>query len=180
MRPTYSAPSAGEIPGSPAAKLDALQQGVDASRSTDAVRPVVEAFYISLNDEQKARLVAIYMSNNTAKELSSQGRRSSRTPDPADATIPQVLVCEKWAGALREWPTRQIEASVPLSDIQHAALYELTASMYRAAGALVTSCRSEISYTPVGQIDAKRKRIDALGQAIRMIRPAIIVLRHLE
>jgi hypothetical protein len=82
-------------------------------------------------------------------------------------------VCKAWAGALREWPIRQIESTIMLSDIQHAALYDLTASIYRAAGALVPSCPTETSFTPLGQIEAKRKRVNALAQAISVIHPAL-------
>lgn len=163
-----------EIPAAPSAKLDTLQQGLDAFLvALDAVRPAVEQFYTALNDEQKARLVAIYVSNNSAKDRPDQLRRSNRNAYREGAAGPQELICERWASALREWPTRQIEANMTLSDIQHAALYELTASMYRTAATLITLCRSEISFTPLGQIDSKRKRIDALAQAIRMIRPGL-------
>jgi len=44
----------------------------------DAVRPAIETFYTALNDEQKARLVAVYISNNGARESSDQPRRASR------------------------------------------------------------------------------------------------------
>jgi hypothetical protein len=44
---------------------------------------------------------------------------------------------------------------------------------YRAAGALTASCPTETSFTPLGQIEAKRKRVDALAQAISMIRPVL-------
>jgi hypothetical protein len=49
----------------------------------------------------------------------------------------------------------------------------LTGSIYRAAGGLVASCPAETSYTPVGQIEAKRNRVDALAQAINTIRPML-------
>jgi hypothetical protein len=165
-----------EIPDPPTARFDALKHGVEVFiAALDGVRPAVETFYTSLNDEQKARLVAIYMSNNNSREKSDQSRRSSRngqTYRDASSTQ-QESICEKWAGALRGWPTRQIESNITLSDTQHAALYDLTASIYRAAGTLIASCPTETSFTPLGQIEAKRKRVDALGQATSMIRPVL-------
>jgi hypothetical protein len=163
-----------EIPAPLTARFDALKHGLEAFiAALDGVRPVIETFYTSLNDEQKARLVAMYMSNNNSREKSDQSRRSSRngqTYRDASSTQ-QESICGKWAGALRDWPTRQIESNMTLSDTQHAALYDLTASTYRAAGTLIASCPTETSFTPLGQIEAKRKRVDALGQATSMIRP---------
>ena len=163
-----------DIPAALTAKLDALKQGIDAFiAALDAVRPAVEAFYATLDDEQKARLVATYTANNSAEEKADQLRRASRNTYRAASTGQQELICEQWAGALREWPTRQIESSMTLSDSQHAALYDVTASIYRAAGSLIASCPAEASFTPLGQIVSKRKRVDALAQAIGTIRPPL-------
>jgi hypothetical protein len=71
------------------------------------------------------------------------------------------------------WPIRQIEAAIPLSDTQLAALYDVTASIHRAAGDLTRSCPTETSYTPLGQIDINRKRVDALRQTINAIEPVL-------
>jgi hypothetical protein len=126
-----------EIPAALTARFDALKQGLGAFiTALDAVRPAIETFYTALNDEQKARLVAVYISNNGARESSDQPRRASRNSYREVSSTQHEIICEKWAGALRDWPTRQIEANMTLSDIQHAALYDLTAMTYRAAGAL--------------------------------------------
>jgi hypothetical protein len=163
-----------EIPAALTARFDALKQGLGAFMTAlDAVRPAIETFYTALNDEQKARLVAVYISNNGVRESSDQPRRASRNSYRQVSSTQHEVICEKWAGALRDWPTRQIEANMTLSDIQHAALYDLTAMTYRAAGALTASCPTETSFTPLGQIEAKRKRVDALAQAISMIRPVL-------
>jgi hypothetical protein len=163
-----------EIPAALTARFDALKQGLGAFMTAlDAVRPAIETFYTALNDEQKARLVAVYISNNGVRESSDQPRRASRNSYRQVSSTQHEIICEKWAGALRDWPTRQIEANMTLSDIQHAALYDLTAMTYRAAGALTASCPTETSFTPLGQIEAKRKRVDALAQAISMIRPVL-------
>jgi len=74
---------------------------------------------------------------------------------------------------LRDWPIRQIEINIPLSDSQRAALYDLTASIYRAVGTLIASCPTEASLTPLGEIEVKRKRANALRQAAGIIRPVL-------
>src|SRR5205807_1729030 len=123
-----------EIPASLTARFDALKNGVEAFMTAlDGVRPAIETFYVSLNDEQKARLVAIYMSSASASEKPDQSRRSNRNGQSyrAASSPQQESICDRWASALREWPIRQIESSVAESDIQRAALYDLTASIYR-------------------------------------------------
>jgi hypothetical protein len=158
-----------EIPARLTARLDALEHVLDAfAASLDAVRPAIERFYGALNDEQKARLVALYMSSGSAQEPSGRPRGVERNGRPGvDAADRKGDdICGRWAAALRSWPIRTIETSMPLSDLQRATLYELTGAIYRAAGTLAASCPTETSFTPLGQIDAKRKRVTALRQAI--------------
>jgi LTXXQ motif family protein len=163
-----------DVPAALPAKFDALEQSLGSfMEALDVVRPAIERFYIALNDEQKARLVAMYMSNASAQGKSDQSLRSSRNVR-ASRDLPvtqQSPICQRWADALRAWPIREIETGMVLGDGQRAALYELTASIYRAAGALTASCPTETSFTPLGQIDGKRKRIESLRQAVNLVRP---------
>jgi len=172
---TLAATCPKEAPAALPARLEALEQVLDSFAATlDSVRPTIEAFYRSLDDEQKARLVAMYMSNDAARQAPDRarsarnGRASTGIPDQRSDAI-----CRQWAGALRDWPVRQIETGIRPSDLQRATLYELTAAIYRATADLTESCPTEVSFTPLGQIDAKRKRIGALRQAIGLIRPPL-------
>jgi len=46
-----------DVPEAPAARLEAVEQGIDATlKAFDVVEPALQAFYGALNDEQKARL----------------------------------------------------------------------------------------------------------------------------
>ncbi len=163
-----------DVPATLANRLGALSDVLDAFiAALDSVRPGIETFYGSLNDEQKARLVAIYMSsNNVTTGQSSRPARNDRAA-PEVSGKQQDAICLQWAGALRDWPLRQIESGIPLSDVQRAGLYDLAAAIYRATGGLTAACPTESSFTPLGQIDAKRKRVDALRQAIGTIRPVL-------
>jgi LTXXQ motif family protein len=171
-----------DVPAALPARFDALEQGLGSFiEALDSVRPTVELFYNSLNDEQKARLVAMYMSNASSQKTpsqqdkSDQSLRSNRSvrESPDFPVTQQSPVCQRWADALRAWPIREIETGMVLADRQRAELYELSASMYRAAGALAASCPTETSFTPLGQIDGKRKRIEALRQAVNLVRPQL-------
>ena len=74
---------------------------------------------------------------------------------------------------LRSLPVRQIENDITLSDEQHAALYDLASSVYRAAGNMVASCHSENHLTPVGRFDERENQLRTVGQGIDSIRPAL-------
>jgi hypothetical protein len=172
---TLAATCPKDLPAALPARLEALEHVLDSFAATlDAVRPAIEAFYRSLDDEQKARLVAMYMSNDAARQAPDPARsaRNGRTGAGIPAQRSDVI-CGQWAGALRDWPVRQIETGIRLDDLQRAALYELTAAVYRAAAGLTESCPTEVSFTPLGQIDAKRKRVGALRQAIGLIHPPL-------
>jgi hypothetical protein len=163
-----------EIPAALTAKFGALKEALQSFiTALDAVRPAVQTFYSALDDEQKAHLVALYISNNSVKLNSDRSRRASRNTLREPSSMQQGSICQKWADALRDWPTKKIASNITLSDAQHAALYDLTGSIYRAAGGLVASCPAETSYTPVGKIEAKRHRVDALAQAINTIQPML-------
>jgi hypothetical protein len=103
--------------------------------SLAALRPTFATFYGLLDDEQKARLVAMTMSNNPEAQP-AQIRRPIGKQDIAHkrSDSKQDSLCQQWVINLRSWPIRQIEDGASLSDEQHATLYELTAAIYRAAG----------------------------------------------
>jgi hypothetical protein len=163
-----------EIPVALTARFDALKQAVDAFiTGLDALRPAMETFYISLNDEQKVRVLA--MSANNSLETTGRPQRSSGdgAAHRDGSSARQELPCRWLAHALRGWPIRQIEISIPLSDLQRAALYDLTASIYRGVDTLIASCPTEASLTPLGEIEVKRRRANALRQAAGIIRPVL-------
>jgi hypothetical protein len=157
------------------AMLDALVEVADGLiAALDAIRPAAELLYNSLNEDQKARLGADRAADRdpaVALAAADRSRRKSRAALRANPNGEDN--CAQWASSLREWPVRQVEGNISLSDPQHAALYDLAASMYRAADALVMACPREASLTPVAQIAAGRQRVDALRQAINSIRPSL-------
>jgi hypothetical protein len=113
------------------AALDrALRLMVD---SLESLRPALAAFYASLDDEQKAHLVALGLSDS---RLSQSGRKAAPEQSFAEsgAGAEGKSTCLPWAANLRSWPIRQIESATALSDFERASLYELAAAIYRAAG----------------------------------------------
>ena len=157
-----------DSPASLSDKFDLIDQVLEVLvAGLDRLRPSIEAFYGALDDEQKARLVALYMSQASVQKSEQNRRPAQKYP----LTVRQDATCQQWAGSLRTWPMRQIESGMSLSDEQKAALYTLSGSIYRAAAVLTASCPTESSFTPLGQLDAKRARIETLRQAISVVRP---------
>jgi LTXXQ motif family protein len=74
---------------------------------------------------------------------------------------------------LRNWPVREIEREVRLADAQRVALYELVTASLKAADTLSSACPAEAALTPVGRMEAMRKRLAAVRAATAAIRPAL-------
>jgi hypothetical protein len=152
-------------------KIEALDRALELmADSLQSLRSAIAAFYGSLDDEQKAQLVA----TNLSKSDAPLPRKSTRihgaaAKDGTDAE--QKSTCLQWAGALRSWPARQIEAATALSDFQRASLYELAAAIYRSAGDLAQACPTQNRLTPVSRLEAKENLLRALRQDIQAIQP---------
>ena len=71
-----------DVPEAPAARLEAVEQGIDATlKAYDVVEPALQAFYGALNDEQKARLyrdMAPASSKNPPQTAQTSGRREAQ------------------------------------------------------------------------------------------------------
>ena len=158
------------IPAALDAKLDTLGNTLNlVADALGGLRPALLEFYALLSDEQKGRLVAMSLSD-------SQPPRSSRTgKNPGAANVGNQeakAFCAQWAAILRTWPVKQLDAGIQLSDGQRAALYEVSAAIFRSAGDLVESCPLENPITPLGRLDARRDELQALRQDIDAIRPS--------
>jgi len=82
-------------------------------------------------------------------------------------------MCEELAAVLRGWPVREIERDVRLSSPQRVAFYELVTASLKAADTLGGACPAETALTPVGRMDAMRKRLTSVRAATAAIRPAL-------
>jgi hypothetical protein len=214
-----------DVPAAPAARLEAVEQGIAATLAAyDTVEPKLQAFYGTLNDEQKARLyrdmaapvaskpaqttdarAAQAAQDQRAKRRDDYSSRRQRWRDYAaeretrarDSRVsPQRVedarkradgstratntaapgwsgTCEELSAVLRNWPVREIERDVRLSDAQRVAFYELVTASLKAADTLSSACPAEAALTPVGRMEAMRKRLAAVRAATAAIRPAL-------
>jgi hypothetical protein len=100
--------------------------------------------------------------------------RSTRATDAPNAAAPGFSgTCEELASVLRNWPVREIERDVRLSGAQRVAFYELVTASLKAAETLSSACPAEAALTPVGRMEAMRKRLAAVRAATAAIRPAL-------
>jgi hypothetical protein len=159
------------IPAPLSERLEILSQVLDKIiGSLSALRPVLASFYTSLDDEQRARLSVSSFLNSQPKP-DGESRNSYAFDDRIGPE--QDAICGYWLTALRSWPIREIAPEVRLSDEQHAALHDVAAASYRAAGDLLRSCPAEIRLTPVGHLDAEREKMRALRHGINAIQPVL-------
>jgi hypothetical protein len=171
---TLAATCPKDIPPELSEKLDLLTHVLDRiAASLAALRPAFVTFYGLLDDEQKARLVVNFSHNSQPKSDRDApvGENEHRFANGIDAK--QAPVCRQWVAALRTWPIREIDTGMSLSDEQRAALYEVAAAIYRAAGGLVMSCPAETPLTPVGRLDAEQKTLQAMRQGVDAIQSVL-------
>jgi hypothetical protein len=155
-----------DVPAAPSARLEAVEQGIDAALAAfDKVQPALATFYGALDDEQKARLY---------RDMAAPAATARETAPRQAAAPPWSGTCEEFAAVLRNWPVREIERDVRLSSTQRVAFYELVTASLKAADTLARACPAESALTPVGRMDAMRRRLAAVRAATAAIRPALV------
>jgi hypothetical protein len=163
-----------DVPGELSERLTTADQALGATKAALLqLRPAFVSAYASLDDEQKAQLVALAISNTqrTPQVDSASVDPSASRKNAAGAHVP--FSCGQWSSLLKGWPLNKIEVDPSLSDEERAELYELMASVYHATGHLAASCQADDALTPVARLDGEVNRIDRLRQCIDGIAPAL-------
>lgn len=149
------------VPMTPPGRLQAMSNRLQATlAAVKTVRPALEAFYASLNDEQKARFNEVRPRLKEERAAVAQGR------DPgAD--------CGGQKAGLSALPIDEIERVVRPSGAQATALDRLDEATQRAVGILNDACPTTMAATPVGRLEMMQKRLEALIAAADTVRPAL-------
>jgi LTXXQ motif family protein len=146
-----------DLPSTPIGRLNAMQKRLDAMlQAVRTVRPALETFYQSLNDEQKARFNALGPDDNQ-----QQARR--------DLT----QMCGERAAGIGSLPTERIERAVRPTDAQRATLKELQDAMADAGNVLKSDCPTYRPLTPIGRLEAMEQRLNAMLRAVTTVQPAL-------
>ena len=147
------------LPSTPTGRIEAMHQRLDAMlQAVRTVRPVVEKFYQSLNDEQKARFNALGPEDN---------------PDQQQAQRNLTQVCGERASGIASLPLERIERAVQPDGAQRSALKDLQDATSEAVNLLSSDCPTYRALTPVGRLQAMEQRLDAMLRAVQTVEPAL-------
>ena len=147
-----------ELPSTPTGRLEAMRQRLEAMVSAvRTMRPVIEKFYNSLNDEQKARFNAL----NPDESDQQQAQRSL------------TQVCGERASGIAGLPLERIERTVQPDGAQRSALKALQDATSEAANLLSSECPTYRALTPVVRLQAMEQRLDAMLHAVQTVQPAL-------
>jgi hypothetical protein len=81
-------------------------------------------------------------------------------------------VCDPRGAGLAQWRVERIERLVNPNDAQRAALNELRTASTKAAEMIAAACPREFPASASARLELMEKRLDAMQQAIKTVRPA--------
>ncbi|MBR0757351.1 Spy/CpxP family protein refolding chaperone [Bradyrhizobium jicamae] len=145
----------------PPGRLRAMMSRMSATlEAVRIVRPALESFYNSLNDEQQARFNAL------------GPHVGERAPQQQDAGA-QPASCGDPKSDLAQLPIKRIEASLQPAGKQKEALDRLSEGTAKAIEELQAACPNAVPLTPVGRLEAMQQRLEAMLKAAKLIEPAL-------
>ena len=154
-----------QLPSTPTGRLAAMRMRVEIMlQAVEIVRPALDKFYQSLNDEQKARF-------NTVGPEVPQTAGEVRSANEQGSDVPQV--CGGQAAILPELPIGRITEAVQPTPLQRTALETLDAASTAAAEFLNGNCDQDQPLTPPGRIEAMEQRLATVLQAVKTIQPTL-------
>jgi hypothetical protein len=158
---TASCPPDNAFPLTPPGRLDAMLARLEATlQAVQTVRPPLGKFYNSLSDEQKERFNQLGPKDTAANaeaSVASQNDDTCRQPKPGLANL----------------PIEKIEDVVNPNDAQAAQLSSLQDATNNAVAILQAACPNETPMTPPGRLDAMEKRLQAMVDAAKTVKPAL-------
>jgi hypothetical protein len=105
----------------------------------------------------------------TTGARSSGGSTSPASRPPANA----ARICTGETAGLTDWPIERIVAVVKPNDEQRVAIDDLAKAASRAIDVLRSACPDDLPSTPTGRMEAMRQRLEAMHQAVKIVRPAL-------
>ena len=145
----------------PPARLQAMITRVSATlEAVRIVRPALEAFYVSLSDEQQARF------NSLGPQLPSESQmQQDANAKPESCGAPKA--------SLTELPIERINKVLHPTGAQKNALDRLSAAADKSVQILQQACPDEVPVTPVGRLQAMERRLSAMLTAANQLKPAL-------
>jgi hypothetical protein len=93
----------------------------------------------------------------------------------AAAATPKLwnTMCGQDASAVAGLPIDRIQKAVQPTDEQRAALDQVANASVTAAQTIKAACPTEIALTPTGRLDAMERRVQAMQEAVDLMRPPL-------
>jgi hypothetical protein len=157
-----SCPAKNAFAMTPPGRLQAMTLRLTATlEAVQTVRPAMEKFYNSLNDEQKERLNTIgpKQPKNNA-EASQTSARDSKS-------------CSEPKAGLANLPIERIEDAVKPTNAQENGLKHLEKATAKAVSIMQAACPEDTPITPTGRLEAMEKRLQAMIDAANTVKPAL-------
>lgn len=82
------------------------------------------------------------------------------------------VLCSPQAAGFAEWQLKRVERSVKPNDDQAKKLADLRNASTKAADTIRSACPKDLPPTSSGRLEVMEKRIEALLQAVKTVRPA--------
>jgi hypothetical protein len=156
-----SCPSEDAFPLTPPGRLSAMTARLDATlQAVQTVRPVLEKFYDSLSDEQKERFNELGPKNTA---VNAEAREAAQAAD----------TCKQPKQGLSNLPIEKIEDAINPTDAQETELNRLQDATTKAVSIMQDACPDETPITPPGRLDVMEKRLQAMIDAARTVKPAL-------
>src|SRR5215468_54316 len=92
---------------------------------------------------------------------------------PSAALAGGSQICSGQTQGLTDFPIERIAQQVNPDQHQQALLEDLKAATIKAVNILQAACPNELPSTPTGRLTAMRSRVEAMQQAVQVVRPAL-------
>jgi hypothetical protein len=146
-----------ELPSTPTGRLTSMRSRVDAMlKAVQIVRPVLDKFYGSLNDEQRERFNALDQGDQAQAKSASLDR-----------------LCKGQDSAQGRLPVLRIQRTLKLKADQEDALQALDDATAKSAEILKGQCQPAETLTPTGRLAAMEDRLSAMSKALRTTEAAL-------
>jgi len=147
----------------PLGRLDTVQKRLDGMiQAVEIVRTPLDNFYNSLSEEQRQRFKTL------GKAPQARTNRRGSVPDNDLAAL-----CSRRSEGFTQLPVERIEQAVKPTQEQRDVFAKLKIASTEAANQLQASCPTQTPQSPMDRFDALGKRLGAMTEAIKTVRPAL-------
>jgi hypothetical protein len=149
----------GELPSTPTGRLAAMLSRVDTMlKAVETVRPALDQFYQSLNDEQRERFNALDL-----------GEQAARSQSRADLNH----LCQGQTTTKSDLPVDKIQRTLHLNPGQGDRLKALDEATIESAKMLQAQCQPDQTLTPTGRLAAMADRLTTMSKALETTQRAL-------